>query len=94
MSLSFSSALAELKDGKRAARAGWNGKGSWVCYMPPVQIPDDAVNARTRRFIPSGHLNVGGYFVMYTAQGIWQPGWLASQADMLADDWTILEDAK
>lgn len=27
------------------------------------------------------------YIVMYTAQGTYQAGWLASQADMLADDW-------
>lgn len=91
--MKFGAALEAAKAGKRIARDGWNGKGSWVCHMPAVIIPHDAVNERTRRFIPEGHLNVGGYFVMYTAQGVWQPGWLASQADMLADDWAILEDA-
>lgn len=31
------------------------------------------------------------FIVMYTAQGKHQPGWLASQADMLADDWEVVE---
>lgn len=30
------------------------------------------------------------YIVMYTAQGTHQPGWLASQADMLAEDWILV----
>ena len=88
--MNFGEALAALKDGKRVAREGWNGKDMWLCYMPPTEIPHDLVNERTRRFVPSGHLQVGGYIVMWTAQGVWQPGWLASQADMLADDWVTL----
>jgi hypothetical protein len=89
--MNFGEAIAALKDSKRVARAGWNGKGMWLCYMPPVTIPEALVNGRTKRFQPTGDLNVGGYIVMMTAQGVWQPGWLASQADMLADDWSALE---
>lgn len=88
--MNFGQALEQLKAGGRVARVGWNGKGMWLCYMPPVVIPEGMVNGRTRKFVPSGDLTVGGYFVMRTAQGVWQPGWLASQADMLADDWEAL----
>jgi len=88
--MNFGQALEALNEGKRVARSGWNGKDQWVCFTPPVQIPADAVNARTRKFVPEGHLNVGGYFVLWTAQQIWQPGWNASQSDLLADDWFIL----
>jgi len=62
----------------------------WVCFMPSMTVAADRVNGRTRAFVPDGDLHVGGYFVMWTAQGVWQPGWLASQADMLAEDWNTL----
>jgi hypothetical protein len=88
--MNFSQTLDALKAGKKVAREGWNGKGMWLCYMPGTVIPADMVNERTRRFVSAGGLHVGGYIVMWTAQGVWQPGWLASQADMLADDWMVL----
>ncbi len=88
--MNFGDALALAKSGYKIARTGWNGKNMWVCYMPPLIIPAATVNGRTRKFLPEGDLNVGGYFVMYTAQGVWQPGWLASQNDMLAEDWTSI----
>lgn len=85
--MTFGEALERAKEGHRIYRRGWNGKDMWVCYMPPVTIPSHQVNSRTRKFYPIGELNVGGYFVLWTADKVWQPGWLASQADMLADDW-------
>lgn len=89
--MNFGQALEALKEGKRVARSGWNGNNMWLCYMTPHQVPADKVNDRTRPFAPQGeHLNVGGYIVMWTAQQIWQPGWNASQSDLLADDWFIL----
>ncbi len=87
--MNFGEALERLKAGEKVCRAGWNGKGMWLCYMPPVVIAEGIVNGRTKRFVPTGDLNVGGYIVMWTAQGVWQPGWLASQADMLAEDWGV-----
>lgn len=87
--MNFGEALEKLKAGEKVCRAGWNGKGMWLCYMPPVVIAEGIVNGRTKKFVPTGDLNVGGYIVMWTAQGVWQPGWLASQADMLAEDWEV-----
>lgn len=95
--LSFDEALVHLKAGRRVARAGWNGKRMWLAYMPPVEIPAGVVNGRTRQFITAerldamGVLRVGGYVVMWTADGVWLPGWLASQTDLLAQDWEVLE---
>ncbi len=94
--MNFGTALALLKAGRRVARAGWNGKGMWLCYMPETTIPAELVNGRTLQHVSRetlaslGGLKVGGYIVMWTAQGVWQPGWLASQADMLADDWQVV----
>ena len=59
--MQFGAALALAKIGHRIARDGWNGKGMFVAYMPPVVIPAEKVNERTRRFVPEGDLNVGGY---------------------------------
>lgn len=89
--MNFGDAIKALKEGKRVRRAGWNGKGMWLCLMPDVVIPEGIVNGRTKQFVPTGDLHVGAYIVMWTAQGTWQPGWLASQPDMLSDDWEVVE---
>lgn len=88
--MNFGQAIAAARGGSKVGRAGWNGKGMWVAFMPPVTIPEGMVNGRSKAFRPEGDLPVGGYFVMWTAQGVWQPGWLASQADMLAEDWEVV----
>jgi hypothetical protein len=88
--MNFRQAIEEAKNGNKIARAGWNGKNMWVCHMPEITIPEGMINGRTKKFVPSGNLQVGGYFVIFTAQGIWQPGWLASQNDMLANDWELV----
>jgi len=88
--MTFGAALELLKRGVRVAREGWNGKGMWLAYMPDMTVPEGMVNARTKAHGVTGDLHVGGYIVMWTAQGVWQPGWLASQADMLADDWVVV----
>ena len=89
--MNFGEAIEAAKSGKRIQRAGWNGKGMWVCHMPGTVIPADMVNGRTRKFVPEGDLHVLPYFVMWTADQKWLPGWLASQTDMLAEDWTVIE---
>lgn len=90
--MNFGQAIEALKDGKRVARLGWNGKGMWLALMPEMTVPEGMVNARTKAHAPTGDLHVGAYIVMWTARGVWQPGWLASQADMLADDWMAVLD--
>lgn len=81
-------AVSQLKAGHKVRRAGWNGKGMWLCLMPAVLVPAGMVNSRTRRHVPDGQdLDCQPYVVMWTAAGQWQPGWLCSQADLLATDW-------
>jgi len=89
--MQFGGALALLKSGRRVARRGWNGRGMWLAFIPPITIPEGMVNGRTKQFVPHGDLRVGGYLVMWTADGTWQPGWVPSQADMLANDWHEVE---
>lgn len=95
--MDFGQAIEAARSGKKITRAGWNGKGQWVCFMPPMTVPAELVNERTRAHVGNGkHLICGGYFTIARAcpDGFnvnWQPGWLASQADMLADDWHEVE---
>lgn len=97
--MNFGLAIEALKLGKRVARAGWNGKGMWIVYMSPMNLPsfstqgtERKVNDRTAKWIGEDTpLETLGYFAMWTADKKWLPGWLASQTDMLADDWQIVE---
>lgn len=98
--LTFGQAIEAAKQGHKIARAGWNGKNMWVVYMsgmklPPYNTQDTArkVNDRTAKLVGEDTpLETLPYFAMWTADKKWLPGWLASQTDMLADDWMIVRD--
>ena len=77
----FGWALWHLKEGKRVTRPGWHGKGMWL-YLEPW---DASV------YLDEGSPRFQPCIVMRTAEGTMQPGWLASQADMLAEDWRLVE---
>ena len=98
----FGDAIRAMKAGKRVAREGWNGKGMWLCLGEGRNIwPDDFWNEHTRKYAheKANRTPAGGdvtttvlpYIIMKTATGEILMGWLASQTDMLAEDWTILE---
>lgn len=80
--MNFGQALEAVKAGKRAARSGWNGKGMWIAIIHPG-------NALFTKF-DSG-LPMQPCIGMKTAAHEMQPGWLASQADMLSEDWQVLD---
>jgi len=90
--MDFSDAIRALKNSKRVAREGWNGKGMFLALQRGY--PDGTTaNANTRAAlgVPEGTVvKVRPYIVMKDAQGMLVP-WLPSQTDMLADDWTIVE---
>ena len=97
--MSFGMAVEALKVGHRVQRSGWNGKDMWLAYMSAMSLPafntqdtNRKVNDRTAKWIGEDTpLNPNAYIAMWTADKKWQPGWLASQTDMLADDWMIVE---
>ena len=81
--LSFGDAVAALKEGLRVARAGWNGKGMWLIYVGGNEYDVDApLRFNTSELAP--------YIAMKTADNKLVP-WLASQTDVLAEDWQIVE---
>lgn len=97
--MDFGDAIRAAKKGHKIARSKWNGKNMFVVYMEPLQLPPfntqgtfRKVNDRTAKFIGEDKpLNSQPYFAMYNAQEEWIPGWVASQSDMLDDDWFIVE---
>ncbi|RKP44771.1 DUF2829 domain-containing protein [Pararobbsia silviterrae] len=89
-------AIAALKDGERVARRGWNGKDMWLALSPGVSaVPADKFWARPNRAYAasteSGAADVLPSVTMKTATGEILMGWLASQTDLLANDWFVLE---
>lgn len=87
--LSFSGALHELKQGKKVAREGWNGKGMFVFL-----VPGSTITVSEGRPL-SAHMPVGSevkylpHIDMKTVDGAVVP-WLASQTDLLAEDWCVV----
>jgi hypothetical protein len=84
----------------RATRLGWNGNKKpddkefklrmWITYVPGsfVRIKKDSpyYEAGLR-----GEIEIKGHFDLYTPKGYMQPGWLASQEDLVANDWIIVQ---
>ena len=81
--MSFGKALEVLKEGKKVARKGWNGKGMWL-----VLVTEWTVDAKYACAVNG--LFPLKFIAMKTADDCFVP-WLASQTDMLAEDWCIVE---
>lgn len=95
--LTFGLALEALKIGAKVARAGWNGKGMWLSLSGPMEgrsISHDKFwsgnNADFAYNQPLSKANVLPCITMKTADNSILMGWLASQTDMLATDWSIV----
>ena len=84
--MSFGLAVEALKKGKRVARTGWNGKGMWLALVLGYDYNPDsgrgAVHALGCEKLP--------WIGMKTADHKFVP-WLASQTDVLADDWAVVK---
>ena len=93
--MNIGNAIEELKLGNKVARSGWNGKGMFIILIQGTFNVDPSPNSPYYLNLPrEQHLvDIGPHIDMYTAQGNFQPGWLASQADMLATDWELVPSA-
>lgn len=83
--MNFGEVIEGLKKGRRYQRAGWNGKGMFVFLVPGSTFK---VNREPLLSImgEGTEIEYHAHIDMKTAQGYVVP-WLASQADMLAEDW-------
>ena len=86
--LTFGEALVALKAGKKVSRAGWNGKGMFLFLVPGSTFK--VSRAPLLGIYPEGtEVNYCPHIDMKTADEKVVP-WLASQTDVLAEDWNIL----
>ena len=84
--MSFGHAVELLKGGHRVERAGWNGKGMWLGLVRGYKFHPTEGRAITFALGCTKLPWIG----MKTADNCLVP-WLASQTDMLAEDWVVVE---
>ena len=84
--MNFGLAIEAAKRGMKIKRRGWNGKDQYVELATCISYANtdgEIVNA--------GHQAIGNQAFAFVGTSGVQMGWLASQADMLAEDWEIAE---
>lgn len=88
--MDFGYAVKMMKNGKRVSRIGWNGKGMFLYYVPENKYPASRNEHGTMIGVfEDDMVPYGAYIAMKTAQNNVVP-WLASQTDVLAEDWVIV----
>lgn len=88
--MNFSEALDCIKNGQKVQRDGWNGKDMFLFLVPgsTFKVNRPPLN----EIYPEGtEVNYHSHIDMKTAEGYIVP-WLASQADLLAEDWRVVVD--
>lgn len=100
--MSFGMAIEEMKRGNKVARAGWNGKGMWLILVEGT--PNAVLHEGTPYYkhlsdcAPEGaaisceilpHIDM--WTINASGRRAMLPGWVASQSDVLAEDWVIVE---
>jgi hypothetical protein len=96
--VTFGMALDAIKCGKRAARTGWNGKGMFI-YLNRGSTDRSMIAQRNYDGVPEELFDTGDVGTstrlpninMKSATGCTVTGWLASQTDMFAHDWQIID---
>ena len=84
--MNFGKAIEAIKEGKKVAREGWNGKSQYIELATNISY----VNAEGE-VINCEHNAIGNKAIAFVGTSGVQMGWLASQADMLAEDWIVVE---
>ena len=86
--MTFGMAVEALKKGYKVARSGWNGKGMWLLLVPGSPNIAPSTPYSNAGLIQS--ISIDAHIDMFTVRGTMQPGWQATQSDMLADDWELV----
>ena len=80
--MNFGDALAHLRYRKKLARVGWHGKGMYL----ELQTPDE----NSKMTLPYIYINIPFEDDDGKTGGVNRVPWLASQTDLLAEDWSII----
>lgn len=83
---SFGEAVKYMKRGLKVARKGWNGKKQYIQLASAIsyKAPDGTI-------VNCEHDAIGNQAIAFVGTSGVQMGWLASQSDMLAEDWVFAE---
>lgn len=84
--MDFGEAIRNAKQGKKIRRAGWNGKNQHVEIATDISYRN-----ADGEIVNCDHDAIGNMALAFVGTSGVQMGWLASQSDMLADDWSIVE---
>ena len=84
--MDFGEAIKLLRQGKRLQREGWNGKKQYIELATNISYKNTE-----GKIINAEHDAIGNKAIAFVGTSGVQLGWLASQADMLAEDWRIAE---
>ena len=82
--MTFGEAINAVKNGSRIQRSGWNGKSQYVELATCISYKN-----ADGQIVNCTHDAIGNQALAFVGTSGVQMGWLASQADMLADDWRI-----
>ena len=91
--MTFGAAIDALKQGKFVARKGWNGKGMYLWLMPATSVKAEWCKEPHLKALAEqngGAIDALGSIRMLTADKKILTGWLASQTDILSEDWVIV----
>ena len=84
--MEFGKAIQLLKEGKKVQRQGWNGKNQYIELATNISYKnanDEIINV--------DHNQMGNKAIAFVGTSGVQLGWLASQADMLSEDWKLVD---
>lgn len=84
--LTFGEAIEAIKHGKRCSRVHWNGKGQYIELATNISYANSH-----NEVVNVDHKSAGNAAIAFVGTSGVQLGWLASQADMLSDDWYLVQ---
>lgn len=84
--IDFGEVIKAIKQGKRAKRQGWNGKNQYIELAKNISY-----ESADGTIVNAEHDAIGNKAIAFVGTSGVQLGWLASQSDMLAEDWIIFE---
>ena len=87
--MDFGRAIQLLKVGQRVQRQGWNGKNQYIELATNISYKN-----ANNEIVNAEHDAIGNKAIAFVGTSDVQLGWLASQTDMLAEDWKIVEEDK
>ena len=84
--MNFGKAINLLKEGKKLRRKGWNGKNQYIELATNISYKN-----ADGEIININHKTIGNKAIAFVGTSGIQIGWLATQSDMLSDDWELIE---